>query len=293
VLGRRRASRGVGGAASEPIDADACADPLVDALDGENSSLSGGRPLRRAAKQSMQRIEWLKSEEEAWREDDRQQEGRGVVSKGAREGARPLKAARRSGGSSGGDGGSSGCGGGSSSGGGGAAATPTNPDAPVAVAPVTAAASADATSAWAAGTLAKRQRRSTATARTEAMEEADAKKARREFEAREATKADRQVARLRRGDSAPVASSTTAPAMAPREATGDAQAPAMPPREATVGDAQAADEAEDVVLLMVAEEGPTVEAMMAAEEGAAPAPALTSLASWLLGRLYEAREPAP
>eukprot|EP00900_Chrysochromulina_parva_P000336 jgi/Chrpa1/10302/Chrysochromulina_OHIO_Genome00002604-RA len=185
VLGRRRASRGVGGAASEPIDADACADPLVDALDGENSSLSGGRPLRRAAKQSMQRIEWLKSDEEAWRE-----------------------------------------------------------------------------------------RRSTATARTEAMEEADAKKASRlswrEFEAREATKADRQVARLRRGDSAPVASSTTVPAMAPREATvGDAQAPAMAPREATVGDAQAADEAEDVVLLMVAEEGPTVEAMMAAEEGAA------------------------
>ena len=32
---------------------------------------------------------------------------------------------------------------------------------------------------------------------------------------------------------------------------------------------EAADEAEDVVLLMVAEEGPTVEAMMAAEEGAA------------------------
>ncbi|KOO24919.1 hypothetical protein Ctob_004508 [Chrysochromulina tobinii] len=192
VLGRRRASRGVGGAASEPIDADACADPLVDALDGENSSLSGGRPLRRAAKQSMQRIEWLKSDEEAWREVDRQQEGRGV-----------------------------------------------------------------------------RQRRSTATARTEAMEEADAKKARREFEAREATKSDRQVARLRRGDSAPVASSTTVPAMAPREATGDAQALAMAPREATVGDAQAADEAEDVVLLMVAEEGPTVEAMVAAEEGAA------------------------
>ena len=263
VLGRRRASLGLGGAASEPIDADACADPLVDAPNDENSA-QAGRPRRRAAKQSMQRMERLKSEEEAWREVDLQQEGRGVVI----EGARPLKAPRRTGCSSGGGGGSSG---GGSSGGSAAAATP-NPDTPVAVATVAAAASADAASAWAAGTLAKRQRRTMATARTEAAavkeEEAAAVKARREFEAHEATEANRQVARSRRGNSAPVATSTTVPAMAPREATGDAQAPAMAPGEAT-GDALAAEEgAEDMVLLMM-EEGPAVETMMAAEEGAA------------------------